>query len=294
MDSSESITKLMTALGAAQCAMGALVRDHEAKVAGQKAQYSYTYADLAACHEVSRQPLMDQGLAVVQSAEYLGESKAAKIETRMVHSSGEWIKSIVIMPVGVGNNPAQAIGITITYARRYAYMAMVGLAPEDPDAAGLSTPPSGNGAKTTVPKTTPDPGAERCEVRQRIVDKITASVKRVEDRLWPDGYLADVKDRIIKTKNHDTPKQEYEALRAILAEVAAKGREVSAVDTAEQWVTFAEAEKLVKSADLGVQETAFYLDSLEGVKDDPDELLAAYREIEAAISKQKDLPLDEK
>ena len=59
----------------------------------------------------------------------------------MCHSSGQWVDSSYVMPVS--KLDAQAVGSAITYARRYALAAMVGVAPEDDD---------GNNAAKNPPK----------------------------------------------------------------------------------------------------------------------------------------------
>jgi hypothetical protein len=48
-----------------------------------------------------------------------------------MHTSGQWISSVFSMPVS--KHDAQAVGSAITYARRYALAAVVGIAPEDDD-----------------------------------------------------------------------------------------------------------------------------------------------------------------
>ena len=51
--------------------------------------------------------------------------------TTLAHSSGEWIKSIT--PILARDESAQAQGSGITYARRYALAAIVGIAQIDDD-----------------------------------------------------------------------------------------------------------------------------------------------------------------
>ena len=63
--------------------------------------------------------------------------------TMLTHSSGQYMSSEfemveAVLQGGGGKNPAQTLGSAITYQRRYAYAAIIGLAQEDDDAAGLT------------------------------------------------------------------------------------------------------------------------------------------------------------
>ena len=59
----------------------------------------------------------------------------------LIHASGQWLSNTFTMPVSKAD--AQGVGSAITYARRYALAAMVGVAPEDDD---------GNAATKAAPK----------------------------------------------------------------------------------------------------------------------------------------------
>lgn len=93
------------------------------------------YADLASCWDACRGPLTSQGLSVVQLTETDPEGRRVLVSTRLLHASGQWLQSTLVVPysVGKGTNEAQAIGSALTYARRYGLCAMVGIAPGDDD-----------------------------------------------------------------------------------------------------------------------------------------------------------------
>jgi len=99
-----------------------------------KAGHGYKYADLANCIDMAKDHLAANGLAVAQ---LLGESeKGTTLTTILTHASGEYIRSTFLMSMavmqgGAGKNPAQAMGASITYMRRYAYAAIIGLAQEE-------------------------------------------------------------------------------------------------------------------------------------------------------------------
>lgn len=88
------------------------------------------YADLGAVWEAAEGALKDAGLVVIQCP---GTSeRGVTLTTRILHGeSAEWIESEITMPAGKGD--AQAIGSAITYARRYAISAMLGVLAEDDD-----------------------------------------------------------------------------------------------------------------------------------------------------------------
>ncbi len=94
-----------------------------------------TYADLSSASAATRVALAANGLAVVQMP--IGPEV---LRTTLYHSSGQFIQAHC--PIlwsaggGGGGNPAQKFGGGLTYSRRYAYMAMLGLAPEDDDGSG--------------------------------------------------------------------------------------------------------------------------------------------------------------
>ena len=104
-----------------------------------KQGHGYKYADLAECINIAKAPLAATGLAVSQM---LGQSASGKqtLITILTHSSGQYMMSefdLVDAKLmgGAGNNPAQVLGSAITYQRRYAYTAIIGMAQQDDDAA---------------------------------------------------------------------------------------------------------------------------------------------------------------
>lgn len=92
--------------------------------------FNSKYADLAACWDACRGPLSENGIAVIQTTEGTGDS--VTVVTTLAHRSGQWIRGRLTM---TPDRPGpQALGSCITYARRYALAAAVGLAQVDDDA----------------------------------------------------------------------------------------------------------------------------------------------------------------
>ena len=91
--------------------------------------FNSKYADLASIWEACRKPLAENGFAVVQTM--ASDTDIVRVITRLIHSSGQWIKGeLSLKPI---KNDPQGMGFAITYARRYALAAMVGVSPEDDD-----------------------------------------------------------------------------------------------------------------------------------------------------------------
>ena len=105
-----------------------------------KPGHGYKYADLAQCIDVAKDHLKANGLAVTQ---FIGQcDQGTTLTTILTHSSGQYMGDTFLMEKavlqgGAGKNPAQAMGASITYMRRYAYAAILGMTQEDEDAANV-------------------------------------------------------------------------------------------------------------------------------------------------------------
>lgn len=120
---SDSIGKLSEALAKAQGQMRGAPKD------AANPFYRSKYADLASISEACRDALAKNGLAIMQFPR--ASEKGVEVETLLSHSSGEWVSETLEIPLA--KRDAQGIGSAITYARRYALAAIVGVAPEDDD-----------------------------------------------------------------------------------------------------------------------------------------------------------------
>lgn len=97
--------------------------------------YSYTYADLASILDHIRPVLGKHGLAVTQNVSM--EEGRLEVFTTLHHASGEFLTFGPITGTSGGN--WQALGSAVTYARRYALTAALGLAGEEDDDAQAVT-----------------------------------------------------------------------------------------------------------------------------------------------------------
>lgn len=127
---SENINELMGALAKAQSEMSYAVKDNN------NPYFKSTYADLGGVWDACRKPLSAHGLAVSQVLTTDGEHTS--LVTILGHSSGQWVKSFMMLPI---QKPGpQEIGSCITYCRRYALAAMVGVYQDDDDAEAAQMP----------------------------------------------------------------------------------------------------------------------------------------------------------
>ena len=99
--------------------------------------YSYNYADLADVLDAVRPVLAKHGLAVAQTV-----MLESSLNSWLLHTSGQWIRSEygVVLGEDVPDTP-QARGSALTYARRYALCALLGIAAEEDDDGTASTAP---------------------------------------------------------------------------------------------------------------------------------------------------------
>jgi hypothetical protein len=120
---SETIGAIAAALSNAQASMS------NATKSGTNPHLKSSYSDLADVWEACRVVLGENKLAVFQPTCICDGVPC--VETMLVHGSGEWISGT--MPIKNEKNTPQAFGSALTYARRQALSAMVGISPSDDD-----------------------------------------------------------------------------------------------------------------------------------------------------------------
>lgn len=144
---SDTLGAIAPALAKAQAKL-----EHAAK--GRDNEYfNSKYADLPKVIDTIKPVLAEHGLAIIQG--FVPDETGVTIETRIIHSSGEWISDEGLhLPAKKAD--AQAFGSAATYARRYALMALIGLAADDDD---------GNAAVAAAPKTAAKAAPKKAEPR---------------------------------------------------------------------------------------------------------------------------------
>lgn len=159
-ETSPTCTKLDQALCKTQSMMDAAIRD------SSNPFYKSTYADLASVWHACKDALAKNEINVTQWP-VTSDDGRLHLVTRIAHA-GEWMKAECSIPVSKAD--AQGYGSAITYLRRFALMAALGIVTEDDDGnAAVYSPPQ----QSYPPKSTPAP-----KVMPKAVGSSISSVKR--------------------------------------------------------------------------------------------------------------------
>jgi hypothetical protein len=159
LSQSPELDQLATALAIAQGSIQGAVKDRT------NPAFKSSYADLSSVWDACRAALSRNGLSVSQHPGRL-EDGSATVTTILLHKSGQHIAS-VCAALPRDQSPA-AVGSVVTYLRRYALAAAVGVAPEDDDGQAAQHAP------TQAPP-------QRAPVQaQRVADAFGGRVESVE------------------------------------------------------------------------------------------------------------------
>ena len=183
MQTSESIADLATALAKAQGQFGNVQKNREVTVKTKTGgTYKFKYATLDAIGDAIRKPLADNGLSYIQAVAKTDSGMA--IDTRLMHASGQWLQTVT--PMKIENEGNQAIGSAITYGRRYALSALLGIVSDDDDDSNASDGNTieeshyrGNG------KSAPEAPAERKLTKQQARPEYDKLVKELQTMQSP-------------------------------------------------------------------------------------------------------------
>ncbi|MFC7698630.1 ERF family protein [Bradyrhizobium sp. GCM10028915] len=146
---------------------------------------TFRYASLASGLDIVRKTLSQQEIAAIQSTRVEASTGHIHLTTLLAHSSGEWISSEWPVCAARDIEAPHRMGAALTYARRYALFALVGIAGEDdldaPDAAAGPPAPAnlkaspGKGALNRAPVLRPGESAALREQLLRQLEALPAS-----------------------------------------------------------------------------------------------------------------------
>ena len=129
---SENITDLAKALLNVQRAVQPIVKD---------AENPFTkswYASLNSVMDACRDALIENGIWLCQYPVPVEQPNSLGLVTKLTHAeSGQWQSSLAVVPLPKAD--PQGMGSAMTYARRYALTAMLGMVTEDDDGEGART-----------------------------------------------------------------------------------------------------------------------------------------------------------
>lgn len=142
METSQSIKEIASAL------LTFHEKVEKVKKSAENPFFKSAYADLPAILDAIKQPLQEAKLAFVQFP-----TGVSGLTTLLMHTSGEWMKSTYEMKPS--KDDPQGHGSAITYARRYALGAVLGISTEEDDDGNTAS------ARPTQKVRTTSPGKER-------------------------------------------------------------------------------------------------------------------------------------
>lgn len=176
--------KLAAALVAFQGEVPVIPKNRTAKIPTKTGgSYSYQYADLSDMLAAIREPLRRNGLAVTQML--TGASSAANMAicTKLWHESGQCESATFEFPVA-GRSP-QEIGSLITYMKRYALSAALGISTDDDDDGNTATHPTKHAKKSPVDEALTELGAivaahklDKAAVAKRFADDYGTDIRK--------------------------------------------------------------------------------------------------------------------
>ena len=212
---SDTIGALAAALAKAQGSLNAALKD------SKNPHLKNKYADLASIWNAAREPLAANELAVIQTTER--DEGGQHLVTTLAHSSGEWIRGQLTIGTDGANkgvNINQALGSSISYMRRYALAAIVGVIQDDDDAQSSS----GNNGHRSNPEPQPE------------IDSRPPLIKRIENAEKELGEHGNARNNSRKkhlgTNNLHDPSIPLEKLQEFFAHVAKKWRNKRKADEA--------------------------------------------------------------
>ena len=204
MKQSEKITTLLESMVKAQKEFVTLPKD--------KSGYGYKYTDLDTVITTVRPILAKNNLGFMQSLT-MTEDNRPGITTRIFNTAGEWIEDTIALPdvAMAKTNAAQNMGAAITYMKRYALSAILGISSdEDTDAA---TPQVPHQEQRQAPKQ--QPKAQELAGGPDTKDE-HETIKELLNTTYPDKspMFADEKKKVEGWRKERTAGQVIEYLRA--------------------------------------------------------------------------------
>ncbi|RZN08869.1 single-stranded DNA-binding protein [Bradyrhizobium genosp. SA-3] len=162
---------------------------------------TFHYASLASGLDIVRKTLSQQEIATIQTTRVEASTGHIHLTTLLAHSSGEWISSDWPVCASRDIEAPHRMGAALTYARRYALFALVGIAGEDdldaPDA--VASPPAAGPQATVGAHPKPAKGIlnrapvlglpQSAELREQLLSQL-ASLTASDDLLaWAKASL---------------------------------------------------------------------------------------------------------
>lgn len=179
MNKSDQINELAAALVIAQPTFKPALMD------SVNPFFKSKYADLGAVWDAVQEGLTANGLTVTQFPDAIGSDPA--LTTILLHKSGQWISATYPLIVSYKDESAQGYGSAITYAKRYALAAVLGvIADTDDDGNAASKPPKPSSTTAPLQQSTQDKPAGKTTPAAWAADAIATlrTLKGDEATKW--------------------------------------------------------------------------------------------------------------
>ena len=160
MIQSENINELLAALAEVQNELPTMPKSSQA--------YGYKYTDLDTITQTIKPILHSHGVGYMQSVGGVS-TDGMTLTTRVFNKAGQYIEDTAALPAisSTKNNAAQTLGMSITYMRRYALCAMLGItSDEDMDANTNGNAGNANTASRPSDTRTPQPPKQAARPKQ--------------------------------------------------------------------------------------------------------------------------------
>src|SRR3954447_17579205 len=164
---------------------------------------TFRYASLASGLDIVRKTLSQQEIATIQTTRVEASTGHIHLTTLLAHASGEWISSDWPVCAAKEVEAPHRMGASLTYARRYALFALVGIAGEDdldaPDATAgppaaappqMAPGPKAKTAKAVLNRPAVLKPQQSAELRERLLAELAAALGNSDDLLaWAKASL---------------------------------------------------------------------------------------------------------
>ena len=165
MKQSENVKTLLEALVKVQSEFHTLPKD--------KSGYGYYYTDLDTVITYVRPILSKHNIGFMQALTTVDGKNG--ISTRLFNSNGEWIEDATALPEVQlkGTNTAQNMGAAITYMKRYALCAILGISSDEDTDANVGVTKTAETPKSAPKDKAPAGGEDTPEQRAKIKELLS-------------------------------------------------------------------------------------------------------------------------
>lgn len=190
MKTSETTREIYPAIIALQSQMTTIKRDKEVKTG----KYSFKYSPLDTIMEIMKPLFLVNGLAIVQAV------NADNLTSRLIHTSGEWIESETFLNRDHAN--MQGFGGEVTFKRRYALSALIGLVSDDDNDAPASKKGIVSGPRTGIGQDLPEDWKIYLsdladDVSSRVnAGRVAQAIELIDDALLDDDQRIYLEDKL--------------------------------------------------------------------------------------------------